>query len=215
MGKAEKSFIVYLDVNDVNNVNNASYLLYIKVPFVMFIKDFFFPKKLFLLCGKQTSWEADSVNWYKLWPHCHHWTWVPSCSGFLAWAVQSRPRWLCRNHVGPHLRGYRTSRRFQLNYNSFQHWACMLSHIICPFTVCTCLHLDFYLDACNNNSDWGVFLIQCLYIHILSHSNESEESVHAGFKRSLMQESTSSRWCVVSVISMHMCLTPGCIIMTR
>lgn len=111
-GKANRATIVCLDVNTSRAFSriNALYSMY------CILKDcfLFFPTKLFLLRGKPESREAEIVNREKLWPHRHHWTWVPACSGFLAWAVQSRPWWLCQNHVGPHLRGYRTSRCFFL-----------------------------------------------------------------------------------------------------
>lgn len=105
-GKTERATIVCLNVN---------------TDCVLYELFFFFSllKKLFLVCGKPSGREAETVDREKLRPHRHHWAWVPTRSGFLARTVQSRPRWLRQNHVGPHLRGYRTSHTLlgQLNYN--------------------------------------------------------------------------------------------------
>lgn len=114
---------------------------------------FFFFQKLFLFCWKPESWEAEIVNRDKLWPHRHHRTRVPSCSWFLAWAVQGRPWRLRRNHVGPYLRGYWTSLLLlsQLTYNSF--FSFMRPHVIYHSMPCLLhnIHLHVRLKRVSQN----------------------------------------------------------------
>lgn len=61
--------------------------------------------KMFLLGGEPSRGEAEAVDRNQLWPHRHHRTWVPTCSGLLARAVQVRSGRLRQDHVGPHLGG--------------------------------------------------------------------------------------------------------------